>query len=55
MKKAVLILSGIALLMTSCTSEDTEIKKENSIKKNNEIYQGAPEVDPGTVKPPTHG
>jgi hypothetical protein len=56
MKKAALFLFGImSILMTSCTLEDQEIKNKNSIIKNNEIQQYSDEVDPGTVKPPTHG
>lgn len=55
MKKSALFLFGIVLvLMTSCTLEDQEIKNENSTVKKNEIQSSA-EVDPGTIKPPTHG
>lgn len=55
MKNVALFLLGIVMiLMTSCT-EDQGIEKSNSIRKNDQIQQGAPEVDPATVKPPTHG
>jgi hypothetical protein len=56
MKKTALLLFGIVLvLMASCTLEDQGIEENNSIRKNNEIQGGAPEVDPTTIKPPTHG
>jgi hypothetical protein len=53
--KKVALFGFVVVLMTSCTLEDQGIEESNSIRKNEQIQQGAPEVDPGKVKPPTHG
>jgi hypothetical protein len=55
MKRAALFLSVFTVvLMSSCTLEDQDIDNKNSTIKNNEIQSSA-EVDPTTIKPPTHG
>jgi len=56
MKKVSLFLIGISvLLFSSCTTEEIVTKKENSSIKKYDKEQYSEDVDPATVKPPTHG
>jgi PBP1b-binding outer membrane lipoprotein LpoB len=47
-------LLAMIVLMASCTADPIETKNESSTVKKN-IQSQINEVDPGTVKPPTHG
>jgi hypothetical protein len=59
MKKSFFLLSAIFMLVaTSCTNDELpsqDKKATNAINKNDQQASAEEGVDPGTVKPPTHG
>ena len=56
MKKLSLFLFGMFVVMiVSCTPEEIVTKNNNPSKKINVKEQYSEEVDPATIKPPTHG
>lgn len=54
MKKVSLFLIVMSVvLLTSCTTEEIVTKKDLSTKEN--VKEQYSDVDPTTIKPPTHG